>query len=138
MQKKITNAFIRVAVLATLGMPLFAQDQVLVKVHVPFNFVVENQRLSPGDYSIGRLQNGRLLFRNDDGTVAATVLSFPLPLNRNATESQVVFHRYGTEYFLSEIRVRGQNSGRELMRGKEETEIAHKQIPRVLASLAAR
>ena len=138
MQNKIANAFIRVAVLATLGMPLFAQNQILVKVHVPFNFVVENQRLSPGDYSIGRLQNGRLLFRNDDGTVTATVLSFPLPLKSNATESQVMFHRYGTEYFLSEIRVRGQNSGREVLRGKEETEIASRKIPRVLASLAAR
>jgi hypothetical protein len=129
--------FMSVAVLLSLATPIVAQQSDLMKIDVPFNFVAENQRMLAGAYTIQRMQNGRLLVRSADSTIATTVLSLPVPLQDNAAESQVVFHRYGSDYFLAEIRVRGQNTGREVLRGKEETQIAHKGIPRVLASLAA-
>ena len=135
--KIIPAMFMSVAVLLSLATPVVAQQSDLMKIDVPFNFVAENQRMLAGAYTIQRMQNGRLLVRSADSTIATTVLSLPVPLQDNAAESQVVFHRYGSDYFLAEIRVRGQNTGREVLRGKEETQIAHKGIPRVLASLAA-
>lgn len=135
--KRISAMFMSGAVLLSLATTVLAQHSDLIKIDVPFNFVAENLRMQAGAYTIQRMQNGRLLVRGADSKVAITVLSLPVPLQSNAVESQVVFHRYGSDYFLAEVRVRGQNTGREVLRGKEESEIAHKGMPRALASLAA-
>jgi hypothetical protein len=49
----------------------------------------------------------------------------------------VIFNRYGGEYFLAAVRTQGQNTEREVLRGKEESELARKGIPHQWASLAA-
>jgi hypothetical protein len=136
--KERSSVMLAFVALAALALPAVAQHSDLSRVNVPFNFVAENQRLQAGDYSIQLMQNGRLLIRSADGKVATTVLSLPAPLQTTATASEVVFNRYGGEYFLSEVRLQGQNTGREVLRGKKESELARKGIPRALASLAAR
>jgi hypothetical protein len=136
--KKQLSAVLAIAALTVLAMPLFAQHSALMKIDVPFNFVAENQRMEAGQYTIQPLLNGRLLIRSADGKVATTILSLPAPLQATATDSQVVFHRYGGDFFLAELWMQGQNTGREVLRGRKESELARKGIPRALASLAAR
>ena len=136
--KKQLSVFLAIAALTVLSVPLFAQHSELMKINVPFNFVAENQRMQAGQYTIQPLLNGRLLIRSANGKVAMTILSLPDPLQSTATDSQVVFHRYGGEYFLAELWMQGQNTGREMLRGRKESELARKGIPRALASLAAR
>jgi hypothetical protein len=136
--KKQLSAVLAIAALTVLAMPLFAQHSELMKINVPFNFVAENQWMEGGQYTIQPLLNGRLLIRSADGKVATTILSLPAPLQSTAADSQVVFHRYGGDYFLAELWMQGQNAGREVLRGKKESELARKGIPRALASLAAR
>lgn len=136
--KKQLSVFLAIAALTVLSVPLFAQHSELMKINVPFNFVAENQRMQAGQYTIQPLLNGRLLIRSANGKVAMTILSLPDPLQSTATDSQVVFHRYGGEYFLAELWMQGQNTGREVLRGRKESELARKGIPRALASLAAR
>ena len=136
--KKQGSALLAVAFVVMLAMPLFAQHSTLMKFKAPFDFVAENQRMQAGEYTIEPLLNGRLLIRSADGKLTTTVLSLPSPLQRTATDSQVVFNRYGGNYFLAELWMQGQNTGREVLRGREESELARKGIPRQLASLAAR
>ena len=136
--KKQLSSVLAIAALTVLAVPLFGQHSELMKIDVPFNFVAENQRMEAGQYTIQPLLNGRLLIRSANGRVAMTILSLPDPLQSTATGSQVVFHRYGGEYFLAELWMQGQNTGREVLRGREESELARKGIPRALASLAAR
>jgi hypothetical protein len=123
--------------LVALALPMFAQHAELMKIDVPFNFIVENQRMPEGRYTVQPIQNGALLIRSADGKHVCTVLSLPAQLATTATESQVVFNRYGDHYFLAQLWMQGQNSGREVLKGRAESELARKGIPRTLASLAA-
>jgi hypothetical protein len=136
--KKNNAAVLAVGVaLMALAMPLFAQHSELMKINVPFDFVVENQRMPQGQYTIKPIQNGALLIRSVDGRFTSTVLSLPADLGTTATASQVVFYRYGDHYFLAQLWMQGQNTGREVLKGRAESEIARKGFPRTLASLAA-
>jgi hypothetical protein len=125
------------AALVALAMPLFAQHAEFMKINVPFNFIVENQRMPAGQYTVQPKQNGALLIRSVDGKFVSTVLSLPAALATTATESQVVFYRYGDYYFLAQLWMQGQNTGREVLKGRAESELSRKGIPRTLASLAA-
>jgi hypothetical protein len=123
--------------LVALAKPLFAQHAELMKINVTFNFVAENQRMQAGAYTIQPILNGGLLIRSADGKIVTTVLSLPAPLETTATVTQVVFHRYGDHYFLAQLWMQGQNTGREVLKGRQESELARKGVPRILASLAA-
>lgn len=126
------------AIVMVVAMPLFAQHTELMKINVPFNFVAENQWMQAGEYSIQPIPNGAVLIRSADGKSVNTVLSLPAPLAATARASQVVFHRYGANYFLAQLWMQGQNTGREVLKGRKESELARKGIPQHLTSLAAR
>jgi hypothetical protein len=137
MKKHGVAVLAALAVLVALTMPSFAQHAELMKIDVPFNFFVENQRMPEGSYTIQPIQNGTLLIRSADGKFTSTVLSLPAPLATTATASQVVFYRYGDNYFLAQLWMQGQNTGREVLKGRVESVLARKGMPRTLASLAA-
>ncbi len=137
MKKHGVAVLAALAVLVALTMPSFAQHAELMKIDVPFNFIVENQRMPEGSYTIQPSRNGTVLIRSVDGKFTSTVLSLPAPLAETATESQVVFYRYGDHYFLAQLWMQGQNTGRELLKGRAESELARKGVRRTLASLAA-
>jgi hypothetical protein len=137
MKKQGVAVLAAAAVIVALTVPMFAQHAELMKIDVPFNFIVENQRMPEGSYTIQPNQNGTLLIRSVDGKFTSTVLSLPAPLATTATESQVVFYRYGDHYFLAQLWMQGQNTGREVLKGRAESELARKGMPRTLASLAA-
>src|SRR5947209_10677571 len=101
--KKHGAVVLAVAVtLVAWATPLFAQHAELMKINVPFNFVAENQWMQAGEYTIQPILNGGLLIRSADGKFVKTVLSLPASLATTATASQVVFHRYGDDYFLAQ------------------------------------
>ena len=137
MKKHGVAVMAALAVLVALTMPSFAQHAELMKIDVPFNFIVENQRTPEGSYTIQPSRNGTVLIRSVDGKFTSTVLSLPAPLAATATESQVVFYRYGDHYFLAQLWTQGQNTGREVLKGRAESELARKGVRRTLASLAA-
>ncbi len=112
--------------------PMVAQRQSgPMKVTVPFNFVIENDRLKAGHYTIERIANGRLRIRNEDGSVSTIFLAIPAQESRTPEKAHFIFHHYGSEYFLAKIWVAGQQGGWELLKGKYEMEIAKKQTAAV-------
>ena len=48
----------------------------------------------------------------------------PVRANQTQEETKLVFHRYGDQYFLSQIWTVGANSGRELLMPRLERELA--------------
>jgi hypothetical protein len=87
--------------------PAHAQDH-LVKATVPFNFTVGDQALPSGTYTIGsRMTTADVLaIRNWDKKV--NILSMGLPNQGNpGHDNTLVFHKYGNQYYLSEIRSEG-------------------------------
>lgn len=84
----------------------FARAQDTAVSTVPFDFIIGNQTLPAGKYSIGRSRNdglgGPLLIRSADGKTHA----FFLPTTEESArhdEARLVFRHEGDKYFLEEI-----------------------------------
>jgi len=87
--------------------PAHAQDYT-VKATVPFNFTVGASTLPSGTYTIGSRTTtpAVLSIRNWDKQVS--ILSMGLPNQSNPGRNNIlVFHKYGNQYFLSDIRSEG-------------------------------
>jgi hypothetical protein len=97
-----------------------------MKVTVPFDFVVENDRMRAGDYTIQRAANGFLRIQSSDRRTAAAFLAIPKQGKLAPEKGNFIFHRYGSTYFLATIWTPGQEVGWEVLQGKLETELASK------------
>jgi hypothetical protein len=84
-----------------------AQDH-LVKATVPFSFTVGDQTLPSGTYTIGSevTSPDLLAIRNWDKKVHILTLGRPDQSNPRH-ENTLVFHKYGNQYFLSDIHSEG-------------------------------
>ncbi len=98
--KRLVLAILTVAAVA---LPACAQTTAAVG-DIPFEFVAGNMIMPAGNYAIS--------FPNERFTVALTgadrhthvVNSNPKEIPSGMEQSQLVFHKYGDRYFLSEIR----------------------------------
>jgi hypothetical protein len=99
--KRITAiALLAIANFAMAGMS-FAQSYG-VKANVPFDFTVANKLLPAGTYTMIRESTGLIEIRNHDKPVAVlTVVSHDE--NTSSDGGKLIFHKYGNQYFLSEI-----------------------------------
>jgi hypothetical protein len=137
--KKSLMAVAGMMVVLAMVVPASAQRSGQIKVRVPFNFVVENDRLKAGDYTIERIADGRLRLRNEDGSVSTIFLAIPAQESATPEQAHFIFNHYGSEYFLAKIWLPGQQVGWELLKGKAEMEVAKKKsAPVETADLIAR
>jgi len=99
--KRITAiALLAIANFAMAGMS-FAQSNG-VKANVPFDFTVANKLLPAGTYTMIRESTGLIEIRNHDKPVAVlTVVTHDE--NTSSDGGKLIFHKYGDQYFLSEI-----------------------------------
>lgn len=103
----------------------YAQS-IRVKANVPFDFIVRGVTLQAGEYTIEPVAaNGAALaIRDADQKAKSVVLTNRCESLKPASQTQLVFHRYGNRYFLSEIWVEGNLSGHQLPQSPRETEMA--------------
>jgi hypothetical protein len=99
--KRITAiALLAIASFAMSGTS-FAQSKG-VRADVPFDFTVGNQLLPAGAYTIKTESEGLVAIKNHDQPVAVFTL-----VDRDGAKAQnpgkLMFHKYGNQYFLSEI-----------------------------------
>ena len=126
MKHKVNGGMAAVVLAMALAVPMFAQQAGPMKVKVPFNFVVENERVPSGDYTIEKIANGRLRIYSSDGKFSASVVALPTQRNNELGQAHFIFHQYGSEYFLARIWTPGQTAGWEFLQGKLENELAKK------------
>ena len=91
-------------------------------VDIPFNFMSGEKELSAGRYRVARIDPAgtTISVRSvEDGEGAITMTNTINHLNP-ATQSKLVFHRYGTSYFLSEVWIEGDATGRQVRESKTE------------------
>lgn len=82
------------------------------KVHVPFSFTVNNVTLPAGTYTIGS-ELGRpaqLIIRDETNSVKAIEVGLSTTITPGKPGS-LIFHRFGDQYFLSEIHFSSTTSG---------------------------
>jgi hypothetical protein len=103
-----SRAAIVVATLAVASgaAALYAQDQTMrSQVKVPFAFEVGSTHFAPGTYVLSEPREHLLSVHGPSGTALA--------MNRRettlspATESKIVFYKYGDRYFLREVWAKG-------------------------------
>ena len=115
------------SILAALAVLLMATaahaQQRTLTATVPFNFVVGDRAYPAGDY----------LFRNSDSVLKITnteqaktdvTLSNACESVRPSADSKLVFDSMGGNYFLRQIWVAGNSTGRELLRSRTEVRLA--------------
>ena len=132
MNKTFAKGFITVAflVMAIIVGGVSAQAQTLqyrLTVDIPFEFSVLDQKLPAGKYWVSRAQESSgdtvLRIRSTDGQ--STVNRFSIPIVRFKTKSrgELVFHRYGDQYFLSEVWPGNGGTGRAFLKTHTERQL---------------
>lgn len=118
--KYLSGIFLGLA-LTVLALPSGAQDLGKLKVTVPFSFSVEDKQLAPGNYLIEKAgDSGALIIRNEDDGTQQIVFGIPLDSRHTGKHERLVFERYGSDHFLSQIWFSGDEDGQELIRGANE------------------
>ena len=104
--------------IVTAGSAL-AQDH-KVTATVPFNFTVNGRTLPAGNYTIGNDANSPRILTIADRKDGVAVMAIAIPDSGYAADNKLVFHRYGSQYFLSEIRTANESMTCHLPTSKQE------------------
>lgn len=93
-----------------------------IKANIPFEFNVGDQTLPAGQYSVGRVSNDGTMMAaiNRNITVGAHRLTIPVKNSMRKNQSTLVFRRYGSRYYLSEIWRSGEMQGRAILKTRRE------------------
>ena len=96
------------------------------RASIPFNFVVNGKTLPAGNYVIYEtIQSRTLVIRGMDNHAAALAVPASVAPDIAQASGQLVFHRYGDLYFLSQAWVPGE--GRAILApGRVEKELSAK------------
>jgi hypothetical protein len=123
MKKNLAALAMTLALLTSAG--AYAQT-VHVETKIPFDFNVGNTQLPAGKYEIESAGTaGHVLnIRNRDTGEGTFVLPQGCESLKASTESKLVFHRYGKQYFIAEFWVSGYTQGHQFKAGRRETELA--------------
>lgn len=108
-------------------------------LNIPFNFIVGGKTLPAGEYTVEpnkRDSHNVWLAQSREGKASALFTTMPVRANQTQEETKLVFHRYGDQYFFSQIWTPGSNTGRELLMPRLERELAKNGIEREKVVLA--
>ena len=117
--KRVTMLMLLLTIaLVTAVATASGQSQHRVNASIPFEFIVGDRTLAAADYRIVSVGEA-LAIRNADDTNGVIRLANTIaPKAKQA--ARLVFHRYGTAYFLSEVWEGGDRIGRRLVESRQE------------------
>jgi hypothetical protein len=130
--------FAAVLAVAPLSPALHGQDVgMIAKMNVPFAFeTASGHHFAPGVYSVRMDSLHTLLIRGDsDSALTMTTLE---DNGQVAKTGEATFHRYGNQYFLSEITVAGKSRQIHFAKSKAENraQVAAEKTPATNVELA--
>jgi len=127
-------------VLMLTAVSVCAQSERSGVLNIPFNFIVGGKTLPAGEYTVepNRKDSHNVwLVQSRDGHASAFFTTMPVRASETQEKTKFVFHKYGDQYFLSQIWTPGGNSGRELLMPRLEREVAKNAIERQTIVLAS-
>lgn len=107
-----------------------------IKVNVPFNFFLANRAFPAGEYTVSAVGDSVVLW-NSQGNRVAMVLSNSVRQNGGST-GQILFDCYTGRCYLSQLRTPDPDRSREVLRGKEEIELAKHETAKPFVLIASR
>ena len=118
------------------GLSAFAQARG-IKVRVPFNFIVGSTTFPAGEYTVSSVRDSVVLWDSRGNRVAMALAN---SIRQKGGETgEVVFDCYMGRCYLSQLRTSDPDLSREVLRGKEEIEIARQEAAKpfvLMGSLA--
>lgn len=94
-----------VVLLPVLSSTLQAQEHLLFRVNVPFEFIAGGVHLSPGQYLAFHSTPTMIQLVREDGHASAWIPVQPAsPLASEENSNQIVFNKYGETYFLAQVK----------------------------------
>jgi hypothetical protein len=117
-----------------------AQSERIRVINIPFSFIVGQKTLPAGEYTLepNRKDSDNVwLVQSKEGHASALFTTNTLRASETQEESRLIFHRYGGQYFLSQIWAPGGNTGRELLMPRLESQLAKSSIERQTTILAS-
>ena len=133
MIRKLGKLFLTVCLLA-VGGGVVAHAQIgggtTIQASIPFAFTVGNATLPAGKYEIKRLDDNATEALEIRSTSGHRAVIFETENTRArdgqvASRTELVFDKFGDEYFLSQVWVAGLASGSELLKSGMEKRLAH-------------
>jgi hypothetical protein len=128
-------------VLAVLFLATAARaQQNAVKADVPFDFAVGDRAYPAGEYTLKSALHDAGIMRldNTQEPIAGFIPSNSCENVAPSKETKLVFHRVGSRYFLYQVWIAGNLTGREFPKGRAEVEYARNQDKQELVIVAAR
>jgi hypothetical protein len=124
MRKKVFSAVLTFGMTVLAITVAYAQlPGAKMRAKIPFDFSVKGKILPAGDYEIKRLNDdpATLIITNvKNNRDLAIFWTTPVGGGNVVNRGEVVFHRYGESYFLSEVFAGGSQTGRELLVSRQE------------------
>ena len=95
-----------------------------VRANIPFDFDAGSTHFSAGEYDVSAIDSQGALAILGRNSKSALVNSRRAQSSSPSASTKLIFHQYGGSYFLYQIWVAGESSGRELPKTKLEKELA--------------
>jgi hypothetical protein len=104
------------------GLP--AQEIVAMHANIPFDFRMGDTLVPSGTY-LFQVKEGAVTLREEGGRVlAAALMTIPESRLAAAFDGELVFHRYGNDYFLARVWIPDSKNGCSLWQTRREKEVA--------------
>src|SRR5512133_76661 len=131
MKKYFLAILITLSGLFALAVPGVANAQLtspgVVKANIPFSFTVGKTMLPAGEYRVNNSgTEGVLLIAAEESSQRGLIRTLGVEANNRSSETKLIFRRHGNQYFLSQIWVKNESSGREIPRTRTEKELMAK------------
>ena len=125
-RKTLANLSISMLLIVLTAMSVSAQSQRSKVIEIPFNFIIGDKTLPAGAYTVEpNRRDFDLVWKIRSSDNRNSALFITMAVRKDAPKTtELVFHRYGGKYFLSQIWTPGGNTGRELLMSHLERELA--------------
>lgn len=126
-------------VLMLTAVSVCAQSERSKVTTIPFSFIVGQKTLPAGEYTLepNRKDSYNVwLIQRRDGRTSALFTTMSVRSSETQEKGKLIFHKYGDQYFLSQIWTPGSHSGRELLMPRLERELGKNPIERRTIVLA--
>jgi len=107
-----------------------------LKADIPFNFVVGKTTLPSGEYTIRFLNMNQVLSIGGSGQNSIMFLANTCNSPWPSAQTKLVFARYGDRYFLSQVWIEGNSTGRQLPKSRGEMRVAENETATPVVALA--
>jgi hypothetical protein len=130
MTKRILSLLAVSGLVFVLAAPMSAQT-IRLRANVPFEFVAGLSTLPAGEYQLDNgIGPGVVRIWGEDSHTSSLVVSLTVSDNKISGQPRLIFHRYGNQYFLSQVWNGYESAGRMIPATKAERALSETSMSR--------